>query len=223
MAICTKSAEEPGISDHDRPEFARSADTTPAPAKPDPIACPCGSATGGRTRTGPTAILATTVRPASTRPIGVGGTTAFRTGELSNRRIGCDRLTAIFGEQCQCLRTPGVLIKNLDRLAPHRRLRRVDLTQIQHRALHHTATVETLVLDDAPVAVRLAVLLSPGLPQKHDIANLANGTCLRGQARSSLQPISAASTLISQSNIRGLLEAIQDKIDFLEVESAKAG
>ena len=41
------------------------------------------------------------------------------------------------------------------------RLRGVDLAQIQYVPLDHPATVETLVLDDVPVAVRLAVLLSP--------------------------------------------------------------
>jgi hypothetical protein len=31
-------------------------------------------------------------------------------------------------------------------------------------ALNHAPASKTLVLDDAPIAVRLAVLLSPGLP-----------------------------------------------------------
>jgi hypothetical protein len=67
----------------------------------------------------------------------------------------------------------GVRVENFDGLAPGRGLGRADLTQIQHVALHHSAALEALVLDDAPIAVRLAVLLSPGLPQKHDPANLA--------------------------------------------------
>jgi hypothetical protein len=75
----------------------------------------------------------------------------------------------------------------------HRRLRGVDLTQIQHRTLHHAATVETLVLDHAPVAVRLAIRLSPGLRQKHDATKLANESDPGEQGRSSLQPFSAAS------------------------------
>jgi hypothetical protein len=51
-------------------------------------------------------------------------------------------------------------------------LRGVDLTEVQHMPLHHPAVIKTLVLDDVPVAVRLAVLLSLGASQKHDATNL---------------------------------------------------
>ena len=83
-----------------------------------------------------------------------------------------------------------VFAENLDRLAPGRRLGRADLTQIQNVELHHAAAVEALVLDDAPVAVRLAILLPQGLPQKHDVANLARQTRRWERGRSSLQPFS---------------------------------
>jgi hypothetical protein len=73
----------------------------------------------------------------------------------------------IFGKQRQRSRTPGVLIEDLDGLAPNRCLRGVDFTQVQHVALHHTAITETLILDDAPIAVRLAVFLPLGLAQEH--------------------------------------------------------
>jgi hypothetical protein len=42
-------------------------------------------------------------------------------------------------------------------------------------ALHNAAGPEAMVLDDAPIAVRLAILLSPDLLQKDDAANLARG------------------------------------------------
>ncbi len=42
------------------------------------------------------------------------------------------------------------------------------LSQIQNLSLHHPAIVETPILDDVPVDVRLAVLAPSGLPQKHD-------------------------------------------------------
>jgi hypothetical protein len=61
-----------------------------------------------------------------------------------------------------------IVIKHLDGLAPHRGLRGIDLAQIQHVTLHDTATHDTLVLDDAPILVRLAVFLPLGLSQKHD-------------------------------------------------------
>jgi hypothetical protein len=57
--------------------------------------------------------------------------------------------------------------------------------------LHDTATCDALVLDHAPIVVRLAVLLARGLSQKHDPTNLAVGICAWEQGRSSLQPISA--------------------------------
>src|SRR5580658_8532090 len=59
-------------------------------------------------------------------------------------------------------------VEHLDRLAPHLRLGRIDLAQIQNVPLHHSAIVETLVLDEAPIEVRLAVLPSLDSPQEHD-------------------------------------------------------
>src|ERR1700679_587245 len=91
----------------------------------------------------------------------------------------------------------GVRIENFDGLAPGRGLGRTDLAQIQHVALHHSATREAQVLDDAPVAVRLAVLLSLGLPQKHDPANLASRIRRGERGRSSLQPFS---TMVAQNS-----------------------
>ena len=97
----------------------------------------------------------------------------LRQAKLNDRRVGCDRRAAILGEQRQRSGTAGVVVEHLDRLAPRRSLRGVDLAEIQHVTLHDAAAVETLVLDDAPVAVRLAVLLSLGASQKHDAANLS--------------------------------------------------
>src|ERR1700722_16016026 len=85
---------------------------------------------------------------------------------------------------------PRVLVEHRDGLAPHRGLRGIDLAQIQHVTLHNAAACDTLVLDDAPILVRLAVFLPSGLPQKH-AANLATRICCWKQGRSSLQPISA--------------------------------
>jgi hypothetical protein len=54
--------------------------------------------------------------------------------------------------------------------------------------LRHPAALQALVLDVAPIAVRLAILLSPGLPQEHDPANLARRIQQAEWGRSSLQP-----------------------------------
>ena len=47
------------------------------------------------------------------------------------------------------------------------------IAKIQNVALSRHPACHTLVLDNAPILVRLAVLLSLGLPQKHDPADLA--------------------------------------------------
>src|ERR1700735_5458487 len=86
---------------------------------------------------------------------------------------------------------PGVLVENFDGFAPGRGLRRADIAQIQDVALHNAAGPEAMVLDDAPMAVRLAILLPPGLPQKHDAENLARGIRRGDRGRSSLQRFSA--------------------------------
>src|ERR1700735_1809561 len=90
---------------------------------------------------------------------------------------------------------PGVLVENFDGFAPGRGLRRADIAQIQDVALHNAAGPEAMVLDDAPIAVRLAILLPPGLPQKHDAENLAKGIRGGEQGRSSLQRFS---TILAQ-------------------------
>src|SRR6185437_14054365 len=86
----------------------------------------------------------------------------LRQTKLNDGGIACHRLASILREQRQCPSTAGVLVEHLDRLAPRRRLRRIDLAEIQHMPLHHSSVIETLVLDHVPVAVRLAVLLSLG-------------------------------------------------------------
>jgi hypothetical protein len=68
-----------------------------------------------------------------------------------------------------------IIVEHLDGLAPPRRLRGVDLAQVQNMALHHAAASNTLVLDHAPIVVRLTVLLARGLSQKHDPTNLVVG------------------------------------------------
>src|SRR3989304_2351147 len=54
---------------------------------------------------------------------------------------------------------PRSALQHLDRLAPGELLRGVDLAQIEHVTLHHAPARQTAVLDHAPVAVFLTVLL----------------------------------------------------------------
>ena len=112
--------------------------------------------------------------------------------KLHDRTVGCDRGGAILGKQRQCPRMSGVLVENFDGLAPGRGPGRADLAQIQNVELHHSAVLEALVLDDAPIAVRLTILPSPDLPQKHDPATLARRIRRWEPGRSSRQPFSMA-------------------------------
>jgi hypothetical protein len=77
-----------------------------------------------------------------------------------HRGIVRHSLATILGKQGQRLGAARLRVEHLDRLAPGLRLGRIDLAQIQDVPLHHPATVETLVLDDAPIEVCLAVLPS---------------------------------------------------------------
>ena len=76
-------------------------------------------------------------------------------------------------------------------------------------ALHHPATGNTLVLDDTPIVVRLAVLFSLGLPQKHDRMTL--DVRIWEQARSSL---------VWGSPCQALFRPPQDLIQLLTFDSA---
>src|SRR3981189_1269578 len=94
-----------------------------------------------------------------------------------------------------------ILAEHLDRLAPGRRLRGVDLTEIEPMPLPYGSAIETLVLDHVPVVVRLAVLLSRGASQKHDATNLSAPCRAWESGRSSLQlfwPKSKASPFANQ-------------------------
>jgi hypothetical protein len=77
-----------------------------------------------------------------------------------------DNLAAVLREQRHRPRAAGVLVEHPDRPAPGSRLRGVDLAEIQHVSLHDTPARDTLALDDRPVAIDPAVLLSLGAPQE---------------------------------------------------------
>jgi hypothetical protein len=55
----------------------------------------------------------------------------------------------------------------LDRFAPGRVLLVIDLTEIEHLALYHAIATATSILDDASVAMLLAVLEAAFGPKKH--------------------------------------------------------
>jgi hypothetical protein len=73
----------------------------------------------------------------------------------------------IFGKQTQRGVVLPLFVEHLQRLPPGGLLGVVDLAQIQHPALHHSAGLQPAALLDAEVAVLLAVLDAPVAPQKH--------------------------------------------------------
>ena len=63
------------------------------------------------------------------------------------------------GQEQHALRLPlGFFIQGVDHPAPRLALAVVDLVEVQHRSLHHVAVGAALALDDAPIAMLLAVL-----------------------------------------------------------------
>jgi hypothetical protein len=88
--------------------------------------------------------------------------------------------------------------------------------------LHHSAVIETLVLDNVPVAVRLSVLLSLGASQKHGVTNYAHHHALGnrvGLHYSRFRPISDTSPLADQR----LSSPKNRKIAIFKRESANSG
>jgi hypothetical protein len=73
----------------------------------------------------------------------------------------------VFREYRYLLGGSAVAFQHVDRLAPGRPLRVVDLAQVQHVPLHHAPALASAVLYDAPIAVRLAILLARLASQKH--------------------------------------------------------
>ena len=92
----------------------------------------------------------------------------FRQAQPRRRGVVRRGLAAIRGEQGERPGAARLRVEHLDRLALSLRLRRIDLAQIQNLPLHHPAVIETLVLDDAPIQMRLAVLPSFDSSQEHD-------------------------------------------------------
>jgi hypothetical protein len=81
--------------------------------------------------------------------------------------LGVLRQLPIMRKQRYLPGAPTIFIESLDYPAPGFMLAVIQLAQIQHLSLHHPAASAAPVLDNAPIAVRLAVLNSPGESQEH--------------------------------------------------------
>jgi hypothetical protein len=94
--------------------------------------------------------------------------TQFRQSDADDRSIRQQPLATVFRKQRQCLRPRGAILQNLDRPPPRQFLRIVDLTEIQHMPLYHAPTGDAGVLDNAPIAMLLAILPADFAAQEHD-------------------------------------------------------
>jgi hypothetical protein len=77
------------------------------------------------------------------------------------------RTHAVFGKQGHLLWLALAFLKNFDALLPRGLLAVIDLTQIQHVALH-TSALDSPALHDGPSAVFLAVFASRAALQIHN-------------------------------------------------------
>src|SRR5215467_15106197 len=84
----------------------------------------------------------------------------LRQSQPDNGGIRQQPVTTILGKQCERSPPIGLLVQHLDRFAPSTLLRSIDLAEIENVPLTHLAAGNALVLDNAPVAVLLAVLLT---------------------------------------------------------------
>jgi hypothetical protein len=87
--------------------------------------------------------------------------------QADDRGVRQQSFTAILGKQRQRPRPGRAFFKHLNRSAPRQLLGIIDLAQIEYVPLHHASAGHTLVLDNAEVAVLLAVLPANRLAQEH--------------------------------------------------------
>jgi hypothetical protein len=108
------------------------------------------------------------------------------------------------GKQQQRLRLGSAFFKDLNRFAPSMLLRVIDLAQIKHMALDHAPAGHPLVLDNAEIAVLLAVFFPNRMAQE--------AAFLAGGAGSELLPLpSQPPDQNSQSNFGDVARQLTDQ------------
>src|SRR3954452_848170 len=119
-------------------------------------------------------------------------TAQAQTGEADMHDLAVQhRYRAIFREQRHLSELVAAFLERLDRPAPGRPMRVVDLAQIEHVPLHRTPASDPAVLDDAPGAVLLAVLATRFVAQKHGRGRLSKPPVVPQGARSAPHAVSA--------------------------------
>jgi hypothetical protein len=113
----------------------------------------------------------------------------------------------------------GFLLEHLDRPPPCQFLGVVDLTQVQHVPLHNAPAGDPRVLENAPIAMLLAILPANLAAQEHEAANyrhIGDRENRLGRHYSRFAPFRPAASLADQS-------LALRKLQNAGVESAKLG
>jgi hypothetical protein len=96
------------------------------------------------------------------------------------------------------------MMENIQRAAPSGLLLVMDLPHVQNRPLYGLAATQSLVLDNAEVAMILAVLSSVGAAQKHRKQQNARLPSQRKEGRSSLSGFPRTRVVAKGVGDRGL-------------------
>jgi hypothetical protein len=99
------------------------------------------------------------------------------------------RNRTVIGKETGLSRLPGVFIEDFDALAPRLFLAVVDLPEIEQLTLGRLTASHAARLDDAPIAVKLSVLLARVTAEKHDRRQIANRPWAIQEGRSALHAL----------------------------------
>src|SRR5467141_4339506 len=88
--------------------------------------------------------------------------------DADDRNVRQQSFTAVLRKQRQRAGLRGAILQYRDRPPPRQFLRVVDLAEVQHVPLHHAPPGDPRVLDNAPVAVLLAILPANFAAQERD-------------------------------------------------------
>lgn len=113
----------------------------------------------------------------------------------------------------------GIRAVSLEGLAPGRALAIIDLAQVEHLALSHASVVQTLVFDDRPVGVFLAIFFADLRTQKHNDRREYTPCGRWEEVESSLQANLPHLSGLSLANPRNSTPKIVES----RVQSAKSG
>jgi len=127
-------------------------------------------------------------------------------------------LATILRKQRQRRRPSRILVEHFDRPSPSFGLRAIDLAEVGHVALDDSISAEPPVLADAPAEMRLSILPSFGVSQKHGDEDFCHGRQSLGIPLRfgwySLHPFSAFFSIVEPTNSNTYVPQKPAKSDF---------